>query len=257
MPKTILIHGFNVSDEGKGTTSKLAPYLNNEEFEVEIFLYGWLGLMGVYFINPRVVKQLLDKVSPGDVGVGHSNGCLILHMAAHYGAPFSKVIYINPALKSNVSFATQIDKVFVIHTDGDMAVKFASWLRALIPWAPLGDPMWGDMGARGHQTKKYQESEYNPIGVINKLIYRINILCIKAPILLHTLRLFFVPVGLFYWFILGPVEFLITYFRNNIIGSNADYALNFSRIEDLRFTLFSFVIPIITWSVGVIAYNII
>ena len=183
MSKAFLIHGFNVKDQGKNTIVKLKPYLDSDEYDVEVFSYGWLGLMGVFYLNPRIVKQLLKKVSKGDVALCHSNGCLIAHMAARFGAPFRILVYINPALNSNVPLGENVDKLHVIHTENDNAVKMAAWLRALMPWAPLGDSLWGDMGARGYQPGKYLNSDFNPKGRINRLIHYINITWSKFPLL--------------------------------------------------------------------------
>ncbi|MDX2464470.1 MAG: hypothetical protein QNK31_08185 [Porticoccus sp.] len=257
MTKAVVVHGFNVSDRGKNTTAQLIPYFENENVEAEQFSYGWLGLMGVYFLNLRIVEQLVQKIAPGDIGIGHSNGCVIIHMAAHYGAPFRNIVYINPALNSNVSFAPHLEQIQVYHNDRDLAVKFGSWLRALMPWAPLGDPLWGDMGARGYQFKNYKESEYFPNGFVNKFIHRLNLICINHPVLLSVLRLIFIPVAFGYWFILGPIELAATFYFNNIVSDDREMALHLSREDDARFVFYSFVIPFIVWGVGISAYNFI
>ncbi|WP_157117918.1 hypothetical protein [Oceanicoccus sagamiensis] len=253
MTKAILVHGFNIADQGKNTISKLTPYFQERGIKVENFSYGWIGLMGVYFLNPRIVQQLINKVSPGDIGVCHSNGCVIVHMAAHQGAPFRKAVYINPALNSNASIAPHLENVDVWCNDGDLPVKFGAWLRVLVPWAPLGDPLWGDMGARGYQSNSYVESEYIPSGRVNRLIHWLNILCFKNPVLLLSLRILCAPLALAYWFILGPTEFAITYYRNNVTSNNTEINLDLSRHEDNKFFFYSLAVPIITWGLVVIA----
>src|ERR1700739_3130784 len=95
------------------------------------FSYGWIGLMGAWFLNPRIVKQLISRVGPDDVGCGHSNGCVLLHRAAHLGAPFSQLIYINPALRSDAAPAAQVKWSDGYWNDGGHAVKFAAILALL------------------------------------------------------------------------------------------------------------------------------
>lgn len=89
-----LLRGFNVSDGGKTIVARLMPYLESSGHTAQIFSYGWIGLMGAWFLNPRIVKQLLPRVGPDDIGIGHSNGCVLLHRAAHLGAPFKGLIYM-------------------------------------------------------------------------------------------------------------------------------------------------------------------
>lgn len=141
MAVTHLVHGFNVSDGGEGTVGRLKPYLESPGDAVRVFSYGWIGLLGAWFLSPRIVKQLASGVAPNDIGVGHSHGCTLLHRAAWQGAPFKRLAYINPALSSNAPRAPQVERIDVYFNDGDHPVKFGALLRLLAPWAPLGDAM--------------------------------------------------------------------------------------------------------------------
>lgn len=250
MPVVRLIHGFNVADGGKSTVNRLRGHFEALGFDVEVFAYGWIGPMGVWFLNPRIVKQLLSLVRPGDVGVGHSNGCVLLHMAAHFGAPFKGFEYINPALDSNVPPAPQLEWVHVYFNDGDMVVKFAAWLRSLMPWAPLGDPIWGDMGARGYQPGRYDQTKYVPRGALNRLIHSLNLACMKWPALLWVFRLIFgLPFGFLYLLIFAPIEVLLTLYHNNIRGLLPEMALSLKRMEDARFIIAGLIFPVVVWLV--------
>ena len=62
MKTTHLVHGFNVSDEGRRTVAKLKPYVSESEKKADVFTYGWLGLMGVYYLNPRIVRQFIPRM---------------------------------------------------------------------------------------------------------------------------------------------------------------------------------------------------
>lgn len=249
MPRAHLVHGFNIFDEGKKTIAKLEPYFREHDLDVHIYSYGWLGLMGVFFLNPRVVEKLLPQVAPGDIAIGHSNGCLIIHMAARYGAPFRKVSYINPALTSKVPLADHVDGVDVWHNDGDHVVKFATWLRVLFPWAPLGDPLWGDMGARGFQSSKYEDCSYKPTHGVSKIIHWINIFCIKHPNILFVLRLLFFPLGFAYWIFIGPLEFLFTVLINNYWIKAETANVSLANAHDFRYFLYAFLGPVFVWAV--------
>lgn len=140
MSKVILVHGFNVKDNGKGTTGKLAQRLPLEGKPCQ-FRYGWKGLLGVRLFNGLLARLLSDMTSDGAVGIGHSNGCAILHRAAAAGAPFRHLILINPALDNDAEFAPGIERIDVLYNPTDPWVAAARWL----PHHP-----WGDMGRHGY-----------------------------------------------------------------------------------------------------------
>jgi hypothetical protein len=209
--------------------------------------------MGARFLNPRIVRQLISRVGPNDIGLGHSNGCLLLHMAAHFGAPFKGLVYLNPALSSNVPIAPQVKFVHVYSNDGDHAVKFAGILRLLAPWAPLGDPIWGDMGVRGYTPGRYDSAKYAPRGLLSRMVHWINNSVLKRPWLLWVLRLTIgLPLSLLYMLFLAPFEVLLTVFHNNIRASRAEMRLIISRLEDARFVLIGFLVPVLLWIIGVL-----
>jgi len=140
--RVILLHGFNVSDEGERTVGRLQPYFEQAGYVVRRPRYGWLGLLGVRVLNKRFARLLADLAEPGDVVVGHSNGCAIAVEAADLGAPFSQLVLINPALDSDRVFAPQIQRVHIWYSPSDTPVAFAR----LLPWHA-----WGDMGAVGYR----------------------------------------------------------------------------------------------------------
>lgn len=137
-----LFHGFNVSDGGLRTTDKLRPLLEADGYKVLEGDYLWKGLMGVKLCNKSMAKLVADLFPPGGVAIGHSNGCNLIHWAAHYGAEFSRVVYINPALDNDAKLAPQIDKALVLACPHDVPVLLAR----LIPWVS-----WGSMGRDGYR----------------------------------------------------------------------------------------------------------
>ena len=135
-----LVHGFNARNP-ENTIGKLRPWLETLGYRVQLFNYGWLGLLGVRFLNRRIAKTLRGLIRVGDVGIGHSNGCAILRRAAEKGAPFRQLVWINPALNRNTELPPKIKLCTVLHTPHDNVVKWA---------ARIPRHEWGDMGNVGY-----------------------------------------------------------------------------------------------------------
>ncbi len=150
--RAILVHGFNVTDGGAGSIDTLSNLLAAMNMRVKQFDYGWLFIFGVLFKNKKIAKELKAIVKPGDVGIGHSNGCALLLKAAVGGAPFKTLIFINPALESDALIPDHVEQVLVFYTHGDKAVKAAKWARISIGWLFRGF-QWGEMGAVGYTGK--------------------------------------------------------------------------------------------------------
>lgn len=149
MSKTAyLVHGFNVRDGGRGTIDMMIPYFERCGWTVRQVDYDWTGLLGVRLCTKKIAKALSTTIQPGSVAVGHSNGCAVLHYAAQYGAPFSRLAYINPALNKDAPLADQVEACHVWHSPSDRPVSLARWL-------PFH--FWGEMGAKGYvgEDKRY------------------------------------------------------------------------------------------------------
>ena len=144
MNKCHLVHGFNVKDGGKRTTDTLIPFLEGVGRAVIQHDYGFLEFIGVLRRNKEIAFKLSKLVTPGDIGVGHSNGCPILVKAARQGASFDMLILINPALDKNIVFPANIKEIHVIHSKHDKAVVTAKWSRKLVFWRK--NFLWGGNG---------------------------------------------------------------------------------------------------------------
>jgi hypothetical protein len=156
MKTTILLHGFNVRDNGESTVEKLSPFLFSVSKSMVItWKYGWFGLFSVLFKNKKVAKSIRDyqqSCTPDNklYAAGHSNGCAIIVRAASLGAEFESVLLINPALKSKTKFPQSIKKITVVHTNNDIPTKTASFLDK-VPFIQLIIPnAWGAMGNTGY-----------------------------------------------------------------------------------------------------------
>jgi len=151
-PIVYLVHGFNVKDDGEKTIKALTSYFERDGYDVRCFDYRWVGLGRVRLCNKNLAYAFAHLARPDSVAVGHSNGCAIIHHAAHFGAPFREVIYINPALNRKAELAPQVHQAHVWHSRSDHTVWTASWM----PWHT-----WGRMGAVGYKGDNKRYINYN------------------------------------------------------------------------------------------------
>lgn len=174
--RAILVHGFNVSDGGAGTTDTLRAGLEAKGFEVVEFDTKWRrgllrDLISVRMDNGKRARRLASMLQSGDILIGHSNGCAIIDMACWYlasicsGAPKVGCLYLNPALDVDTPLAPQVAACWVMHSPTDKTVKKA---------ALLFKSRWGAMGAYGYQVEKgylpdarYVNIPYEHHGVCN------------------------------------------------------------------------------------------
>ena len=128
---TWVIHGFNVSDGGKGSVGKLVPHLPGR---VELYDYGWTGLLSLRCRNRQVVSDLLKRIKPGDILIGHSNGGLICwELAARLRDKLAAVVVINPALRRDARGPDDLP-VLCIHNSTDWVVQLGRiWGRLVTP----------------------------------------------------------------------------------------------------------------------------
>ena len=141
MKRVILVHGFNVRDGGAGSILKLTPYLEAAGYRVKRFRLGFLDLIGVRMLNGRFSDLLTDMSEPGDIVIGHSNGCLISMLAAEQGAEFAQMIFINPALDGDTPLPKQIKRLDVWFSPSDGPTWWAKFLYK---------HRWGDMARTGY-----------------------------------------------------------------------------------------------------------
>jgi len=136
----VLVHGFNVKDDGDSTINRLEQYVDKRN--VLQGDYGYFGLWGVRFFNKSIAKTIAGMTPPHSIGVGHSNGCAILTRAAEYGAKFDRLILINPALEKDRQFAPHLKRIDIFHNLSDTTVSVSKWLPFHV---------WGEMGRTGYQ----------------------------------------------------------------------------------------------------------
>lgn len=124
-----LIHGVNVSDGGEQSIGRLAPHLSGD---VHLVDYGWTGVITLRCTNRAVVADLMRKVKPGDVLIGHSNGALICwELAQRLGNRLGAVVVINPAMRRDTRWPDGLP-VLCLANSTDWVVQLGRvWSRAV------------------------------------------------------------------------------------------------------------------------------
>lgn len=143
---THLIHGFNVSDGGRGSIGRLAPFL----CDPVPHNYGWTFLFRLRWVNANAVASMLPSIRPGDVLVAHSNGCLIAWQLVKMGAPVAAVVCIQPALRRDTHWPSHVP-VLCCRNDDDWIVSLGRvWGRFISVTNPWKDRHgWGAAGRFG------------------------------------------------------------------------------------------------------------
>jgi len=169
MPTAHLVHGFNVSDGGVGTTDKLRPYFEDRGYTVMEHDSEWKrglfrDLLSVRFGNQGRAEQLCQHIQPEDLLVGHSNGCAIIALACQLLAEIApkhhvRCIFFNPALDSNFPVSRVISNILVFHTKTDKTV----WLSKFLTFHRWGNA--GQVGYQGCVRSKVDNVSYESIGL--------------------------------------------------------------------------------------------
>lgn len=150
------IHGI-LDSVGKAGLLKLVPYFQQAGFDTRVPDYGLITACETRIVNPIITRCLRPYVEPGDVIVGHSNGCAIAYDLVAGGQwGIAGLILINAALKRDIRLPTGM-WADVYYNRGDEATVAAIAAAAV----GLVDPVWGEMGHAGYSGG-------------NKLIMNIN-----------------------------------------------------------------------------------
>ncbi len=138
-----LVHGWRSRGE---YMDQLAIGLRARGYAVRVIKYGrtfWRGETEQRSFD--AVVQLVKVAKRGDVVIGHSNGCNIIHDASRVGLKAESCIFLSPALDEDIDsrdYPATFRRIHVWHTKRDWAVWFGRFL-------PNSD--WGQMGRVGYQ----------------------------------------------------------------------------------------------------------
>lgn len=139
-----LVHGIHY--EPSSPVKGLIPYLTDAGFEVRFPDYGFEWALETRFLNPMLEGALLDYIEPGDVLIGHSNGCAIAYHLMQLGAPVKGAIFINGALKQAIERPGTCQFLDVYYNPGDDITEAAKIAQEI----GLVDPVWGELGHGGY-----------------------------------------------------------------------------------------------------------
>jgi hypothetical protein len=141
-----LIHGIHTSFSDS-TVPGLVPYLEKTGERVVHPDYGYILALETKRINPMVVGLLKPYIEDGDILVGHSNGCAIIHELLAAGVQASGIVLINAALERNIVLPPWVKWCDVYFNEGDTITEVAELSEEL----GLTARCWGEMGHAGYK----------------------------------------------------------------------------------------------------------
>lgn len=142
--KVHVVHGI-MDPVGQAGLLHLVPYLQDAGFECRVPDYGLVLPVGTNVVNPLIWRTLRPYIEPGDLYVGHSNGCAIGYDALRDGAPLAGLVLIDAALERHIELPPGV-WADVYFNEGDTVTEAARIAAAL----GIDDPVWGEMGHAGY-----------------------------------------------------------------------------------------------------------
>jgi hypothetical protein len=155
MTRVHLIHGIHSA--GDCPPTDLIPFLKQAAAEVLYPDYGFILGVETRLLNPPIVGAILPYIAPGDLIVGHSNGCAIAYELMLAGAPVAGAAFINPALEQDIVRPAGVRFIDVYFNPGDMITEAAKVGAEL----GLTATVWGEMGHAGYSGKDPAISNIN------------------------------------------------------------------------------------------------
>jgi len=140
-----VVHGIHTV-VGDPVVEGLLPYLASKGLEYVYPDYGWIAGLETRIANPLIVRSILPYIEPGDIFIGHSNGCAIGYDLMNLQAPFLGGVFINGALEQTISRPANVRWIDVYFNPGDEITEAAKVAEEL----HLVDPVWGELGHAGY-----------------------------------------------------------------------------------------------------------
>lgn len=156
-PRILIVHGIHhtTNESAPDWMDHLVSAFRDTGWDAAKWTYGYAYALLTGIQNPGRAKKLAELIQPGDVVLGHSNGCCLAWMAAELGAPIGGAILLNPALDCDKVMAKQVPWVNLYANHYDEAVPLTEFpvLRKLFFSTP-----WGEQGRNGISVKddRYQ-----------------------------------------------------------------------------------------------------
>lgn len=139
-----LIHGIRTSPDSP--VKGLIPYLQSAGFAVKYPEYGFELALETRFFNPMFVGSILPYIEPGDICIGHSNGCALIYEMMRLGAPIQGAVFINGALEQSLVRPAHVKWIDVYYNADDQITE-AARIGASIG---VVDRDWGQLGHAGY-----------------------------------------------------------------------------------------------------------
>lgn len=146
-----LLHGIECKDPNNSSISFLKEIL---PFQTVILSYGYVAAIMspvINIIDYFAEKKLRSQIEPGNILIGHSNGCAVgwrlTNMVQSKG-----LVLINPALDADVEFDPALEFIHVYWSPKDEI----AWASQFIPWSD-----WGKMGTTGYKGKDARVKQWN------------------------------------------------------------------------------------------------
>ena len=141
-----LLHGIHTSKNSRRLLSMREDIEAGSGIETVYHEYGDIWAINTWWKNPIIAKRFLPLVKPGDVLVGHSNGCAIGMRMLRLGAPAVGLVCLNGALLDNIPVPEQLRFMHVYYNSGDTVVGLTRTPVVRLSF----DPLWGTMGRTGY-----------------------------------------------------------------------------------------------------------
>lgn len=139
-----LIHGFNVTDGGRGTITNLRDYFLN----AIVHSIGLVGLFDLRWKNKQIVKSIKPFIGPDDVLIGHSNGALIIQRLLESGVRPKACIFFNASIRCDTRFPNSVP-ILNLHSSEDWVVQFGRIWSRLVSLGSIQPHGWGAAGRYG------------------------------------------------------------------------------------------------------------
>jgi hypothetical protein len=138
-----LIHGIHT--EGASPVEGLIPFLS--PLSVKYPDYGYILGIETRVVNPIIVGALRAYIEPGDIIIGHSNGCAVAYDLMRAGAPITGMVFVNAAVEQQIVRNAPVKWIDVYYNPGDEITEAAKLGEEL----GVTDPVWGEMGHAGYK----------------------------------------------------------------------------------------------------------
>jgi hypothetical protein len=138
-----LIHGIHT--EGESPVEGLIPFL--DPLSVKYPDYGYILGVETRIVNPIIVGALRSYIEPGDIIIGHSNGCAVAYDLMRTGAPIAGMVFINAAVEQTIVRQAPTKWIDIYFNPGDEITEAAKLGKQL----GITDPVWGEMGHAGYK----------------------------------------------------------------------------------------------------------